>query len=96
MHMVIWILHPDLVSTTTFLMASIKDVIALTCFVAQYLTENSKNWVPISCLYVKITDVRIETWQKKRRKKRYSLDPSCILGTVCKSVLISHQMNIHA
>jgi hypothetical protein len=38
----------------------------LTCFVTQYLTENSKDWVSISCLHVKITDVRIETFQNKK------------------------------
>ena len=41
----------------------IINLLVLTC-VAHYLTKNSKNWISVSCLHVKITDVRIETFQK--------------------------------
>jgi hypothetical protein len=43
---------------------TLNESTALTCFIDQYLTENSKNWVSISCFHVKITDVRIETFKK--------------------------------
>jgi hypothetical protein len=45
---------------------TVKKLSKLTRFVTQYLTENSKHWVSISCLHVKITDVRIETFQNRK------------------------------
>jgi hypothetical protein len=52
--------------TRLFAPYTVKKLSKLTCFVTQYLTENSKDWVSISCLHVKITDVRIETFQNKK------------------------------
>ena len=44
-----------------------------TCFIDQKLTKNAKDWVSISCLHVKITDVRIETYEYRKNQQNYTL-----------------------